>query len=95
MPIVTEISRKRRDPFDVLVSTILSLRTKDQVTREASRGFWQLQVPLPNWSPAGRRNLQADLSRRVLPTKARTLRQLGRDLLDSTAERSRTTSTNC
>ena len=36
VPIVTEISRKRREPFDILISTILSLRTKDEVTREAS-----------------------------------------------------------
>lgn len=35
-PIVTEISKRRRDPFEILVSTILSLRTKDEVTREAS-----------------------------------------------------------
>lgn len=37
VPIVTEISRTRRDPFEVLVSTVLSLRTKDEVTREAAR----------------------------------------------------------
>lgn len=36
VPIVTEISRRRREPFDILISTILSLRTKDEVTREAS-----------------------------------------------------------
>ncbi len=34
-PIVTTISRKRT-PFHVLISCILSLRTKDQTTREAS-----------------------------------------------------------
>ncbi len=33
-PIVTEVSRKR-DPFKVLISTVLSARTKDEVTREA------------------------------------------------------------
>ena len=27
VPIVTEISRKRRDPYRVLISTLLSLRT--------------------------------------------------------------------
>ena len=35
-PIVTTISRKRT-PFHVLISCLLSLRTKDQTTREASR----------------------------------------------------------
>ena len=34
-PIVTTISRKRT-PFHVLISCLLSLRTKDQTTREAS-----------------------------------------------------------
>lgn len=37
VPIVTEISRGRRDPFEVLVGTVLSLRTKDEVTREAAK----------------------------------------------------------
>lgn len=36
-PYVTEVAaRKQRDPFRVLISCILSLRTKDAVTREAS-----------------------------------------------------------
>jgi len=34
-PVVTEIA-KDRDPYRVLVSTVLSLRTKDEVTRDAS-----------------------------------------------------------
>lgn len=83
VPIVTEISRKRRDPFDVLVSTILSLRTKDQVTREASRRLLALAgtpaelIALP----------EEEISKLIFPvgfyrTKARTLRQLGRDLLE-------------
>lgn len=36
VPIVTEISRKRRDPYQVLISTLLSLRTKDETTRKAA-----------------------------------------------------------
>ena len=45
-PIVTKISRKERDPFLVLVSTVLSLRTKDECTREASgRLFALAQTP--------------------------------------------------
>jgi endonuclease III len=83
VPIVTEISRKRRDPFDVLVSTILSLRTKDQVTREASRRLLAVAgtpaelIALP----------EEEISKLIFPvgfyrTKARTLKQLGRDLLE-------------
>ncbi|MBI5252566.1 MAG: endonuclease III [Desulfomonile tiedjei] len=83
VPIVTEISRKRRDPFDVLVSTILSLRTKDQVTREASRRLLSVAA-----APAELAALsEEDISKMIFPvgfyrTKARTLRQVCRDLLD-------------
>lgn len=41
-PIVTEIASNNRDPFRVLVSTIISLRTKDDVTREASERLYKL-----------------------------------------------------
>lgn len=36
VPIVTEISRDSRDPFRVLISTVLSLRTKDETTADAT-----------------------------------------------------------
>lgn len=42
IPIVTEISEKTRDPFKVLVSTVLSLRTKDECTAEASQRLFGL-----------------------------------------------------
>ncbi|MFX0185890.1 MAG: endonuclease III domain-containing protein [Candidatus Hodarchaeota archaeon] len=36
-PIVTQISRVKRDPFRILIATILSLRTKDEMTHKASQ----------------------------------------------------------
>jgi endonuclease III len=65
------------------VSTILSLRTKDQVTREASRRLLAVArtpaelIALP----------EQEISKLIFPvgfyrTKARTLKQLGRDLLE-------------
>jgi len=46
VPIVTEYARNQRNPFQVLVSTILSLRTKDACTAEASRRlFERAQTP--------------------------------------------------
>jgi endonuclease-3 len=46
VPIVTEISQSRRSPFEILVTTILSLRTKDEVTRAASiRLFGRITTP--------------------------------------------------
>ena len=40
-PIVTQISR-RKDPFKVLISCVLSLRTKDETTRKASEKLFRL-----------------------------------------------------
>jgi endonuclease-3 len=37
LPAVSELAAQRRDPFGVLVSTVISLRTKDEVTGPASR----------------------------------------------------------
>ncbi len=46
MPIVTELTQKRRDPYLVLISCLLSLRTKDEVTRGAQyRLFDEADTP--------------------------------------------------
>jgi endonuclease-3 len=42
IPHVTEIAHKRRDPFRVLISTVLSLRTKDATTAAASERLYAL-----------------------------------------------------
>jgi endonuclease-3 len=41
-PSLTKISRKTRDPFRVLISCVLSLRTRDETTRQASRRLFAL-----------------------------------------------------
>ncbi|MCI0475031.1 MAG: endonuclease III [Anaerolineales bacterium] len=41
-PYVTELSQRRREPFHILISTILSLRTKDAVTAAASQRLFAL-----------------------------------------------------
>lgn len=41
-PIATEYARQGASPFKVLISTVLSLRTKDQVTFEATERLWQV-----------------------------------------------------
>src|SRR3990170_2132299 len=41
-PYVTEVSERVKDPFMVLVSCMLSLRTKDATTREASERLFSL-----------------------------------------------------
>ncbi len=41
-PYVTELSQRTHDPFRVLISTMLSLRTKDAVTASASQKLFAL-----------------------------------------------------
>ena len=41
LPSVSQVALELRDPFRVLISTIISLRTKDQVTLEASRRLFE------------------------------------------------------
>ncbi len=40
-PIVTLYSEQKRTPYQILITTLLSLRTKDEVTAEASRRLFQ------------------------------------------------------
>ena len=42
LPTVSRIAREKRDPFKILMSTVLSLRTKDQVTMEASKRLFAI-----------------------------------------------------
>jgi endonuclease-3 len=83
VPIVTEISQRRRDPFEVLVTTILSLRTKDEVTRVAARRLLEkvhtpqdiIDIP------------EQDLARLIFPvgfykTKAKNLKNISKDLIE-------------
>lgn len=42
LPIVTYLAEKRESPYTILISTILSLRTKDEVTAEASSRLFRL-----------------------------------------------------
>ncbi len=83
-PSVTERARKTRDPFRVLVSCVISLRTKDEVTDAASaRLLARARTPrtllaLP----------EAEIARLIFPAgfyrvKARQLRAICARLLDA------------
>lgn len=80
-PAVTQIAF-RRDPFQVLISTILSLRTKDPVTLAASRRLFE-------WAKTPRQMLklrERKISQLIYPvgfyrTKAKTLREVSKRLL--------------
>jgi len=42
MPIVSHLAENQRDPFVILISTLLSLRTKDEVTEVATYRLFEL-----------------------------------------------------
>ena len=42
LPAVSAIARRKRDPFKILISTVLSLRTKDEVTAGASKRLFAI-----------------------------------------------------
>ena len=83
VPIVTEVSERRRDPFEVLVTTILSLRTKDEVTREAAhRLFDKVHTPQDILDTK-----EQELARIIFPvgfykTKAKNLKEISKDLIE-------------
>jgi len=82
MPIVTEIADETKDPFRVLVSTVLSSRTKDAVTREASRRLFKEAL-----TPRALSELSPDeIEKLIYPvgffhTKAKRLPELARILI--------------
>jgi endonuclease-3 len=82
VPAVTGLAAERRDPFQVLVSTIISLRTKDQVTGPASRRLLARAPTIPVLAalPA------AEIAELIYPagfyrTKGRHLREVAAILL--------------
>lgn len=82
-PIVTEIARETRDPFRVLVSTVLSSRTKDAVTRKAAERLFERAVTPSNIEKLPPREIE----KLIYPvgffhTKARRIPELARLLID-------------
>jgi endonuclease-3 len=83
LPSVSRIAKEKRDPFRVLVSTVISLRTKDEVTDEASRRLFALAD-----TPASLQELNVrTIQKAIYPagfykTKARTLKEISRKLVD-------------
>jgi len=83
VPSVSRIAREERDPFRILVSTVISLRTKDQVTMEASKRLFRLGS-----TPRGVARLPVRaIERAIYPagfyrTKARNIKTIARRVSD-------------
>ncbi|MBE9527938.1 MAG: endonuclease III [Proteobacteria bacterium] len=84
VPYVTEVAaEKKRSPYKVLVSCILSLRTKDSTTREASERLFKI-APTPE--RLARLEVEV-IERAIYPAgfyrvKAGTLKEVGRVLVE-------------
>ena len=80
---LTEVERTSRSPFRLLISCVISLRTKDEVTHESSRRLYALAD-----TPEGLAALdEAVIARAIYPagfynTKARQIRAIARILVE-------------
>jgi len=82
LPSVSKIAREKRDPFRVLVSTVISLRTKDEVTDEASRRLFALADTPDALARLDVRKIEkAIYPAGFYKTKARTLKEIARRLI--------------
>jgi endonuclease-3 len=82
LPSVSQIARKRRDPYRILMSTILSLRTKDEVTMEASKRLFAIASTPEKLSQTPVRLIEkAIYPVGFFKTKARTLKTIAKRLL--------------
>jgi endonuclease-3 len=83
MPIVSHLAENQRDPFVILISTLLSLRTKDEVTAEATDRLFALASTPEEMLKVP----QAKIARTIYPVgfyrvKSKTIHHACRELLD-------------
>jgi endonuclease-3 len=82
-PAVTLVAEESRDPFRVLISCLISLRTKDEVTDVASRRLFAKAA-----TPAKMLKIsEREIAKLIFPagfyrTKAKQIREISRALMD-------------
>ena len=82
LPIVSHLAEDQRNPFVILISTLLSLRTKDEVTAVATEGLFALAS-----TPQDMLRVPLDkIARTIYPVgfyrvKARTIHHVCRELI--------------
>ncbi len=83
MPIVSHLAESERDPFVILMSTLLSLRTKDEVTAEATNRL----LALASTPQEMLKVPQSKIAKAIYPVgfyrnKAKTIHDTCRDLIN-------------
>ncbi len=84
LPWLDEMTATERDPFQILISCILSLRTQDKTTGEASQRLFQLAR-----TPEEMRRLSVEkIEKSIYPVgfyrvKARTIKEISREIVEN------------
>ena len=83
LPIVSHLAENQRDPFMILISTLLSLRTKDEVTEVATERLFKLASTPEEMLKVP----QAKIAKTIYPVgfyhvKAKTIHSVCRDLIN-------------
>ncbi|MEX0998885.1 MAG: endonuclease III [Thermodesulfobacteriota bacterium] len=82
VPIVTLVAESSKDPFKVLISTVLSLRTKDETTAVASRRLFELaDNPSEMLKLSEKQIIDAIYPVGFYKTKAKNIRSICSDLI--------------
>ncbi len=82
-PVVSLLAKRTKDPYRILISTIISLRTKDEVTKEASERLFSLAD-----NPYDMIKLsEEDISKAIYPAgfyknKAKTIKEISKRLIE-------------
>lgn len=88
VPAVTLEAESSRDPFRVLISTVLSLRTKDETTAAASGRLFSIADNPDDMLKLGEKEIiQAIYPVGFYRTKAKNIRGICRDLIDKYGSR--------
>ena len=82
-PVITLIAKRKSDPFLILVSTIISLRTKDEVTINASQRFYEkIKTPQDALKSGHEAIAEMIYPAGFYPTKAKRIVEISRILLE-------------
>ncbi len=85
---VSAVAQDSRDPFRILISCLISLRTKDEVTAAASARLFRLaRTPRPMMRLPAARIARAIYPAGFYRTKARTIKRLCRTLVEQHGSR--------
>jgi len=83
-PVVTAVANKGASPFEVLITTLLSLRTKDDVTASAAKNLFDVaNTPDQMTALSEQKIMKLIYPVGFYPTKAKRIKQLSKIIIDT------------